>query len=101
MEISVCHFLPCTSKWDKIEHRLFSCITQNWRGKPLVTHWVIVNLIANTTTKTDLIVACELDTNKYPKGIEISDEQLSKVNIKREEFHGEWNYTIYPDIISE
>lgn len=98
MDISVCHFPPCTSKWNKIEHRLFSHITQNWRGKPLISHEVIVNLIANTTTKTGLKVACDLNLNKYQKGIKISDEQLSKVNILKEDFHGEWNYTICRNI---
>lgn len=98
MEISICHFPPGTSKWNKIEHRLFSHITQNWRGKPLISHEVIVNLIANTTTRTGLKVKCELDTNKYQKGTKISDKQLAEVNIKREEFHGEWNYAIYPNV---
>ena len=98
MEISICHFPPGTSKWNKIEHRLFSHITQNWRGKPLISHEVIVNLIANTTTRTGLKVKCELDTNKYQKGTKISDKQFAKVNIKREEFHGEWNYVIYPNV---
>jgi len=94
--ISVCHFPPGTSKWNKIEHRLFSYISQNWRGKPLVSHEVIVNLIASTTTRTGLTVKCELDTNKYPKGIKVSDEELRQVNIIRDEFHGEWNYAIHP-----
>lgn len=94
MEISVCHFPPGTSKWNKIEHRLFSFITQNWRAKPLISHEVIVNLIANTTTKKGLKVLCDLNTNNYPKGIKISDEQFAEVNIKKEDFHGEWNYTI-------
>jgi len=98
MEISICHFPPGTSKWNKIEHRLFSHITQNWRGKPLISHEVIVNLIANTTTRTGLKVKCELDTNKYQKGTKISDKQFAKVNIKREEFHGEWNYVIYSNV---
>ena len=96
LAISVCHFPPGTSKWNKIEHRLFSFISQNWRGKPLVSHEVIVNLIASTMTRTGLTVKCELDTKKYPKGIKISDEELRKVNIVRDEFHGEWNYVIHP-----
>lgn len=96
MNISVCHFPPCTSKWNKIEHRLFSHITKNWRGKPLISHEVIVNLIANTTTETGLEVSCDLNLNKYQKGIKVSDEELSKVNILKEHFHGEWNYTIRP-----
>jgi hypothetical protein len=94
--ISVCHLPPGTSKWNKIEHRLFSYITQNWRGKLLVSHEVIVNLIASTTTRAGLTVKCELDTNKYPKGIKTTDEELRQVNIIRDEFHGEWNYAIQP-----
>lgn len=97
LEISVCHLPPGTSKWNKIEHRLFSYISQNWRGKPLVSHEVIVNLIASTTTRTGLTVRCELDTNKYPKGIRITDKELNQVNIIRDQFHGEWNYTIKPN----
>jgi transposase len=96
---SVCHFPPGTSKWNKIEHRLFSYISQNWRGKPLVSHEVIVNLIASTTTRTGLTVKCELDTNQHPKGIKVSDDELRQVNIVRDEFHGEWNYAIHPQSI--
>jgi Rhodopirellula transposase. len=96
LEISVCHFPPGTSKWNRIEHRLFSFITQNWRGKPLISHEVIVNLIAATTTKKGLKVRCQLDTGSYPKGIKVSKEEISQVNIRREEFHGEWNYLIIP-----
>ena len=96
LEISVCHLPPGTSKWNKIEHRLFSFITQNWRGKPLISHEVIVNLIASTRTNTGLTVHCELDTGSYPKGIKVSDEELKRINITRHEFHGEWNYTIKP-----
>lgn len=96
MAISVCHLPPGTSKWNKIEHRLFAYISQNWRGKPLVSHEVVVNLIASTTTRKGLTVRCALDTNKYPKGIKVSDEELKQVNIHRDEFHGEWNYTIHP-----
>jgi len=96
MEISVCHLPPGTSKWNKIEHRLFAFITQNWRGKPLVSHEVIVNLIAHTTTSTGLQVRCELDTNSYPKGTKISDKELATINISKDKFHGEWNYTIAP-----
>lgn len=99
LAVSVCHFPPGTSKWNKIEHRLFSYISQNWRGKPLVSHEVIVNLIAATTTRTGLTVKCGLDTNKYPKGIKVSDEALHQVNIVRDEFHGEWNYSILPQPI--
>ena len=96
LSISVSHFPPGTSKWNKIEHRLFSFISQNWRGKPLISHEVIVNLIAATTTKTGLHVNCELDTNSYPKGIKITDAEMALVNIERNGFHGEWNYTIKP-----
>ena len=99
LAVSVCHFPPGTSKWNKIEHRLFAYISQNWRGKPLVSHEVIVNLIASTTTRTGLTVKCELDTKKYPKGIKVSDEELRQINIVRDEFHGEWNYSISPQPI--
>jgi hypothetical protein len=94
--ISVSHFPPGTSKWNKIEHRLFSYISQNWRGKPLTSHEVIVNLIASTTTRTGLTVKCELDTKKYTKGIKVTDDELKQVNITRDDFHGEWNYSIHP-----
>jgi hypothetical protein len=96
--ISVCHFPPGTSKWNKIEHRLFSFITKNWRGKPLVTHQVIVNLIASTKTETGLTVRCRLDQRQYAKGRRISDKQLAEVHIVPNHFHGEWNYTIHPSI---
>ena len=96
IEISVSHLPPGTSKWNKIEHRLFSFITKNWRGKPLVSHEVIVSLIANTTTSKGLKVRCELDTNAYPKGTKISDKELAEINISKDNFHGEWNYTIAP-----
>ena len=96
MPISVSHFPPGTSKWNKIEHRLFSFITKNWRGKPLITHQVIVNLIAATTTKAGLTIRAEIDPNKYPKGRKIKPAEMAKVNITRDEFHGEWNYTIHP-----
>jgi transposase len=96
LEISVSHFPPGTSKWNKIEHRLFSFITQNWRGKPLVSHEVIVSLIAATTTKKGLRVRADLDTNKYPPGLKVSDQEMASLNIVRDEFHGEWNYTIKP-----
>jgi hypothetical protein len=96
MEISVCHLPPGTSKWNKIEHRLFSFITKNWRGKPLISHEVIVSLIAATTTETGLKVSCALDTNSYPKGIKLSNKDMAKVNIVKHDFHGEWNYTIGP-----
>jgi hypothetical protein len=96
LEISVCHLPPGTSKWNKIEHRLFSFISQNWRGKPLVSHQVIVNLIAATTTKTGLRVRAEIDPGKYPKGVKVSDKQVAMIRLKRDPFHGEWNYTILP-----
>jgi hypothetical protein len=94
--LRVCHFPPGTSKWNKIEHRLFCFITKNWRGRPLTSYQVIVNLIANTTTKTGLTVRAVLDTNEYETGIAVSDEQLAGVEITPAKFHGEWNYTIRP-----
>ena len=96
LRIAVCHFPPGTSKWNKIEHRLFSAISQNWRGKPLVSHEVIINLIAATTTKTGLRVKSRLDKRLYPAGVKISDKQMAEVRLQREEFHGDWNYTILP-----
>ncbi len=96
LTITVCHLPPGTSKWNKIEHRLFSFITQNWRGRPLVSYQTIVQLIAATTTTTGLKVRSELDTNSYPAGIKITDEQMSRLNLQRHDFHGEWNYTIRP-----
>ena len=96
LEISVCHFPPGTSKWNKIEHRLFSFITKNWRGKPLVSHEVIVNLIAATTTRTGLRVQSQLDTGKYPKGIKVGKQEFAAIQLRPDTFHGEWNYTITP-----
>ncbi len=96
LEIAVCHFPPGTSKWNKIEHRLFSAITQNWRGKPLVSHEVVVNLIGATTTTTGLRVKSELDTNQYPAGRIVSDAELSAIYIRRDVFHGDWNYSLLP-----
>ena len=96
LEISVCHFPPGTSKWNKIEHRLFSFITKNWRGKPLVSHEVIVNLIAATTTRTGLRVQSQLDTRKYPKGIRVGKQEFAAIKLHPAIFHGEWNYTIMP-----
>ena len=96
IDITVHHLPPGTSKWNKIEHRLFSFISMNWRAKPLVSYRVIVDLISATTTDTGLTVCCELDTNLYPKGIVVSDEEMAALNIVRTEFHGEWNYTIQP-----
>src|SRR5881296_2957171 len=92
LEITVCHFPPGTSKWNKIEHRLFSFITQNWRGKPLVSHEVIVNLIAATTTTTGLTVVCQLDQNSYPAGVKVSKKDMEELQLQRDAFHGEWNY---------
>jgi len=100
LAITVCHLPPGTSKWNRIEHRLFSFITQNWRGKPLVSHQVIVQLIAATTTKTGLKVRCELDQNTYPAGIKVSDAEIEAVNLTRHDFHGEWNYTISPKALT-
>ena len=94
LEIAVCHFPPGTSKWNKIEHRLFSAITQNWRGKPLVSHEVAVNLIGATTTTTGLRVKSKLDTNQYPAGRSVSDAELSAIHIRRDVFHGDWNYAL-------
>lgn len=95
--ILVSHFPPGTSKWNKIEHRLFSYISMNWRGKPLISHEVIVSLIAATTTRKGLKVQAQLDTNLYPKGIKVSDEEFAAIRLNRDEFHGEWNYTITPN----
>ena len=94
--ITVCHLPPGTSKWNKIEHRLFSFITQNWRGKPLVSYQTIVQLIAATTTRTGLNVKCEVDAASYPAGIKVSDDDMATLNLTPHEFHGEWNYTIAP-----
>jgi len=96
VRVSVCHFPPGTSKWNKIEHRMFCHITKNWRGKPLLSRAVVVNLIGNTKTKAGLHIQAELDTNTYETGIEVSDEELAAVQIEKHTFHGEWNYTISP-----
>ena len=96
LKISVCHFPPGTSKWNKIEHRMFCHITQNWRGRPLVSHEVMVNLIGNTKTSKGLTINADLDTNSYPTGIKVSDSELAEVNLKRSKFHGDWNYQIFP-----
>ena len=97
IDITVSHLPPGTSKWNKIEHRLFSFISQNWRAKPLVSYRVIVELISATTTKTGLAVRCQLDPAQYPKGIVVTDAEMAAINIKRHTFHGEWNYTISPN----
>lgn len=96
LTLTVCHFPPGTSKWNKIEHRLFSFITQNWRGKPLVTVQAIVELIGNTRTTKGLVVKAALDPNEYPSGKKVSDQQLDQVQLERHRFHGDWNYTIRP-----
>ena len=96
LPIMVCHFPPGTSKWNKIEHRLFSFITMNWRGRPLTSYRVMVQLIANTTTTKGLKVNAELDEGYYPTGIKISDKELAAVPLTRNEFHGDWNYTVHP-----
>jgi Rhodopirellula transposase DDE domain len=97
LAVHVCHFPPGTSKWNKIEHRMFCHITQNWRGRPLVSHEVIINLISNTATKQGLIIKAELDRETYPTGIKVTDEQLAAVNMTPDTFHGEWNYSIHPE----
>jgi hypothetical protein len=96
LAIQVHHFPPGTSKWNKIEHRLFSFITMNWRGQPLISHEVIVNLIASTKTRSGLAVRSEIDNTQYPKGMSVSDADLAAIKIERDEFHGEWNYCIRP-----
>jgi len=96
LAISVCHFPPGTSKWNKIEHRLFSFITQNWRGRPLVSYAVILSLIAATTTETGLTVESYLDTDRYPVGLKVTDEEMAALRLERAAFHGEWNYTTLP-----
>jgi transposase len=97
LEIEVCHFPPGTSKWNKIEHRLFCHVTRNWRGQPLETYEIVVSLIGSTTTETGLKVYAELDTSKYEKGRKVSNEELANVSIKQSRFHGEWNYVIRPN----
>lgn len=96
LSVTVCHYPPGTSKWNKIEHRLFCHISQNWRGKPLSSRLAIVELIASTTTTTGLTVRCELDTRLYAKAIKVSEEEYDRINIVRDAFHPEWNYTIHP-----
>jgi transposase len=96
LRISVCHFPPGTSKWNKIEHRMFCHITENWRGRPLVSREVVVNLIGHTTTRAGLEIHSELNENSYPTGREVTDQQMENLSIKREKFHGEWNYTLVP-----
>ncbi len=98
LSITVAHHQPGTSKWNRIEHRLFAFITQNWRGKPLISHEVIIQLIGATSTSTGLNVQCCLDENDYPKAIKVSDAEMNAINIDRDGFHGEWNYTISPTL---
>lgn len=100
MTIHVCHFPPGTSKWNKIEHKMFCYISQNWRGRPLITKEVVVNLIGNTKTKSGLEIQAQLDENTYEKGIKVTDEEMNSFNIVKEQFHGEWNYKILPQNIS-
>jgi hypothetical protein len=97
LNVTVCHLPPGTSKWNKIEHRLFSQITMNWRGRPLISHQVIVELIGNTTTATGLTVHCTLDTGQYPTGISYTDKDIAALHLQRHDFHGDWNYTLHPD----
>ncbi len=94
LSISVCHYPPGTSKWNKIEHRMFSFISQNWRGKPLIDRQTVIELIGNTTTRMGLKIKVILDEKVYQKGIQVSDEEMESINIHKDSFHGEWNYTI-------
>jgi Rhodopirellula transposase DDE domain len=96
LQISVCHLPPGTSKWNKIEHRLFSQITRNWRGRPLTSHETIINLIGATTTTTGLTVTAQLDTAAYPTGVKVTDREMKQLPITRDSWHGEWNYTLLP-----
>ena len=96
LKLFICHFPPGTSKWNKIEHRLFSFITQNWRGRPLISHQTVVNLISSTTTRTGLIVKAAIDNEHYETEIKVSDEQMARLRLTRHAFHGEWNYTLKP-----
>ena len=96
LTVSVCHYPPGTSKWNKIEHRLFSFISQNWRGKPLASHQAVIELIASTTTRTGLKVRAQADLNKYPPKIKVTKQEMATLNLERDPFHGEWNYTLKP-----
>ena len=97
LRITVCHFPPGTSKWNKIEHRLFSYISLNWRAKPLISLETVIELISHTTTRQGLVVTALKDSNIYPTGIKVSDEELEALHIVRDDFHGEWNYTFLPE----
>ena len=96
LRISVCHFPPGTSKWNKIEHRMFCHITENWRGRPLVSLEVVVNLIGHTTTRSGLAIRSELDANNYPTGQPVTAQQMESISLKRDKFHGDWNYSLAP-----
>ena len=96
LDITVLHFPPGTSKWNKIEHRMFSYISENWRGRPLITRETVVNLIGNTKTNKGLEIQSQLDENTYEKGIEVTDEEMDSLNIVKDKWHGEWNYKILP-----
>ena len=96
LSIQVCHYPPGTSKWNKIEHRMFCHVTQNWRAQPLIDRLTVIELIGKTTTKTGLTIRCELDTNAYPKGIKVSDEEMATLNLTGDAFHPVWNYPIAP-----
>ena len=96
LKLRVCHFPPGTSKWNKIEHRMFSHITQNWRGKPLVSHQVIIRLIAHTTTAAGLKVRASLDRKRYPTVEKVSRSNFARIKLTRADFHGDWNYAIQP-----
>jgi hypothetical protein len=96
LTVQVCHFPPGTSKWNKIEHRMFCHITNNWRGRPLLSRQVVVNLIGSVTTQEGLRIRAELDENTYAAGVKVTDEELAGVSIERDKFHGEWNYKIKP-----
>ena len=98
LSVMDCHFPPGTSKWNKIEHRMFCHITRNWRGKPLISHQVIIELIAATTTQKGLRIEAQLDTQSYLLGIKVSDEEMAKLSLKRADFHGEWNDLIQPRV---
>ncbi len=97
LEITACHFPPGTSKWNKVERRLFSHITMNWRGRPRTSHEVVVNTIAATTTRTGLRVRAELDGNPYETGVKVSDRQMGALPMTRHDWHGDWNYTLHPE----
>lgn len=98
LKLVICHFPPGTSKWNKIEHRMFSYISKNWRGKPLISHEVIVKLIGSTTTRKGLKIEAQLDRNSYPTGKKVSDEEMDSIHLQRADFHGEWNYMIAPSL---